>query len=115
MKEAALEAQKEKQTAALKLQNNSSIAKRSTNEAVQRLDEIRVFGNAEPEDYIAPKTPPMLVFRATLDKQRPRTIAETLRTLCLLCPIAAPREGNILDRVDEQKGVAPARMSGTLQ
>jgi hypothetical protein len=115
LKESALEAQKDRQAAASKLQNNSSNAKRSANEGIQRLDEIRVLGNVEPEDYVAPKPAPMLVFRATLDKQRPRTIAETLRALCFLCPIAPPREGNTSDRVDERKGVAPARMSGTLQ
>jgi hypothetical protein len=97
------------------LQNNSSIAKLSTNENVQRLEEIRVMGTVDPEDYVAPKPTPMLVFRATLDKQRPRTIADTLRALCFLCPIAAPREGNTLDRVHERTSAAPARMSGTLQ
>jgi hypothetical protein len=115
LKESALDAQKDRQAAALKLQNNSSMVKLSANENIQRLEEIRVLGTVDPEDYVAPKPPPMLVFRATLDKQRPRTIADTLRALCLICPIAAPREGNILDRTDERKGAAPARMSGTLQ
>jgi hypothetical protein len=115
LEESALEAQKDRQAAALKLQNNSNIAKLSANENVQRLEEIRVLGTVDPEDYVSPRPPPMLVFRATLDKQRPRTFADTLRALCLLCPIAPPSGGNTLDRVDERKGAAPARMSGTLQ
>jgi hypothetical protein len=115
LNESSLEAQKDRQAAALKLQNNSNIAKLLANENVQRLDEIRVLGNTEPEDYIAPLPPPMLGFRATLDKQRPRTIADTLRALCFLCPATPPREGNMLDRVHERTGVAPTRMSGTLQ
>ena len=118
LKESMLEAQKEKQTAALKLQNHSSIAKLTTDESVQRLEEIRVFGNVEPEDYVAPKPPPMLVFRAMLDKQRPRTIAEKLLRGCFICPQEPEPEGNVVDRFDAKKFERPliiARPRGSFQ
>ena len=115
LKEVERESKKDIRAESLKLPTNPRAPKRPAAENVQLMDEIRVFSSGDPEDYVAPKPPPMLVFRATLDKQRPRTIADTLRALCLICPIAAPREGNILDRTDERKGAAPARMSGTLQ
>lgn len=40
------------------------------------LEEIQVIGKFDPADYIAPKASPMLVFRATLDQQRPMTPKE---------------------------------------
>lgn len=111
-------AQKDKEPAALKLPNNPRIASSIVNENIQRLDEIRVLGNAEPEDYVAPKPPPMLVFRAMLDAQRPRTLAEKLLQDCFICPQNPPREGNVVDRFDAKKFDAPliiARPRGSFQ
>jgi hypothetical protein len=54
------------------------------------LEEIQVFGKFDPADYIAPKAAPMLVFRASLDGQRPATPKEITNTvLCYigLCPL----------------------------
>jgi hypothetical protein len=64
------------------------------------LDEIRVTAIREPEDYVAPKPAPMLVFRAKLDSIRPKTPWEIARALCIICPISGgPSEpSNIADR-----------------
>lgn len=108
-------ARKDQQATGQNLQNNAALTKFPVNENALRLEEIRVYGSADPEDYVAPKPAPMLVFRATLDKQRPRTPAEVLRIFCFLCPISAPSEGNIADRVDNRTREAPTQMRGTLQ
>lgn len=111
-------AQKDKKSAAFQAPNNSSVANSFADENIQRLDEISVLGSAEPEDYVAPKPPPMLVFRAMLDAQRRRTIAEKLRGYCFICPKKPPPEGNVVDRFDAKKFDRPliiARPSGSLQ
>jgi hypothetical protein len=111
-------AQKDKQSATFQLPNSSSVANSFADENIQRLDEIRVLGNAEPEDYVAPKPPPMLVFRAMLDAQRPRTLAEKLLQNCFICPEKPPLEGNVLDRFDAKKFDRPLiipRPRGSLQ
>ena len=118
LKVSALIAQKDKQLAAFESPQNSSAATLSANENIQRLDEIRVLGNVEPEDYVAPKPPPMLAFRAMLDAQRPQTIAEKLRGYCFICPKNPPPEGNVVDRFDAKKFDRPliiARPLGALQ
>ena len=118
LKESALIAQKDEQSAGFESPRNSSAARLSANENIQRLDEIRVLGNVEPEDYIAPKPPPMLVFRAMLDAERPQTIADKLRAYCFICPKNPPPEGNVVDRFDAKKFDQPliiARPRGALQ
>ena len=70
-------------------------------DGIPRLEEIRVVDTIAPEDYVAPKTAPMLVFRAALDRQRPRTPKEiTQAALCFikLCAIDTSRELSIADR-----------------
>jgi hypothetical protein len=85
-------------------------AEKNTNVGnVQRLEEIRIYGILDPEDYIAPKPPPMLAFRATLDKQRPKTPQEiTQGLLCTigLCIIDVSKEPNPADR-NEARAKAP--------
>ena len=57
----------------------------SAAKSIQRLEEIRVYGAIEPEDYVTPKRPPMLEFRARLERQRPRTPEEIVKGV--LCTI----------------------------
>jgi hypothetical protein len=122
LKEVERDAKKEIRADALKLPTNPNAPKRPAAENIQRLEEIRVFGNVDPEDYVAPKPPPMLVFRATLDKQRPMTPKEiTQLGLCFigLCgiygPDGIPAELSVTDRAEARKNSPPSRMGGTLQ
>ncbi len=110
---------------ALTLPQDANSPKRPAAENIQRLEEIRVFGNGDPEDYVAPKPPPMLVFRATLDKQRPMSAKEiTQLGLCFigLCgiykPDGSPYELSAVDRAEDRKNATTmelARVRGTLQ
>ena len=69
------------------------------------LDEITVFGARDPEDVLK-KLPPMLAFRARMDRERPMTPKEkTQLVLCLLglCganygPDGAPVEDKLFSR-----------------
>ena len=89
------------------------------------MDEIRVFSSGDPEDYVAPKPPPMLVFRAHLDKHRPMTPKEiTQLGLCFvgLCgiygPDGIPVEPSAVDRAETRKNATTLELShvrGTLQ
>ena len=125
LKDIERDAKKEIRADALKLPLNPNAPKRPAAENIQRLDEIRVFGNGDPEDYVAPKPAPMLVFRATLDKQRPMTAKEVTQLgLCLigLCgiykPDGSPYELSAVDRAEDRKNattVELSRVSGTLQ
>ncbi len=81
------------------LKQNTDLKHASASEAIQHLEEIRVHGAIEPEDYVAPKRAPMLEFRARLDRQRPRTPQEIVKgALCMvgLCaglpPEVAPEQ-----------------------
>ncbi len=117
-KEFMLKSKKAKQAGSFESLGNSSVATLSANENIQRLDEIRVLGNAEPEDYVALRPSPMLAFRAMLDAERPLTIAERLLAYCFICPKETPPEGNIVDRFDAKKFDRPiiiARPLGSLQ
>ena len=82
--------------------SNTAIQAKADEANVRQADEIVVYGRAgEPEDYIAPKLPPMLEFRAKLDKLRPRTPQEiTKNVFCALglCLIDASKEKSIEDR-----------------
>jgi hypothetical protein len=86
---------------------------------LQRIDEIRVYGASEAEDYVAPKLTPMMAFRAKLDRQRPMTPSEIAQSaLCIigLCggkPAEVSAEQRTEARV-RQSGV-PGFGQGTLQ
>jgi hypothetical protein len=78
---------------ALKLPPRPIDNDRPAAENIQKLDEIRVFSRVNPEDYVAPKRPPMLAFRDSLDRQRPSTPAEKAQlALCIigLCGVYGP-------------------------
>jgi hypothetical protein len=89
------------------------------------LEEIQVFGKFDPADYVAPKPSPMLVFRASLDKQRPMTGKEiTDSVLCFigLCPLLNADGLPIADTTPEQRAegrlntpFTPTYGRGTLQ
>jgi hypothetical protein len=125
LKEVERESKKETRAESVKLPVNPNAPKRPAAENIQRLEEIRVFGNGDPEDYVAPKPPPMLVFRAQLDKQRPMTPKEiTQLGLCFigLCgiygPDGIPTELSAVDRAEDRKNattVELSRVRGTLQ
>lgn len=125
LKEVERESKNQIRAESLKLPPKPDAPKRPAAENIQRLDEIRVFGNGDPEDYVAPKPPPMLVFRAQLDKQRPMTPKEiTQLGLCFigLCgiygPDGIPTEASITDRAEDRKNattVELSRVRGTLQ
>ena len=76
---------------------------------VQKIESITVY--ADSEDFVAPKPPPMLVFRATLDKQRPKTPEEITRgILCAigLCAIDTSKERSIADRNEARARSPPS-------
>ena len=91
-------------TTAVSAQKKEEIAKRRASEGpaeIQTLDEIKVRDRLDPEDYVAPKNPPMLAFRAKLDRQRPMTPQEiTKLALCFisLCAIDTSKELKLDDR-----------------
>ncbi len=125
LKEVERESKKEIRAESLKLPYNPNAPKRPAAENVQRLEEIRVFANGDPEDYVAPKPAPMLVFRAQLDKQRPMTPKEMVQLpLCFigLCgiykPDGSPFELSAVDRAEDRKNASTmelAQVRGTLQ
>ena len=60
---------------------------------VSRLEEIRVYGRNEPEDYVGPRRSPMMQFRDRLEKDVRLTPAKRAQmALCLigLCSIYGP-------------------------
>lgn len=60
---------------------------------VTRLEEIRVYGRNEPEDYVGPRLSPMLQFRARLERDVRLSPARKVQTsLCFigLCGIYGP-------------------------
>ena len=74
-------------------------------DTVTRLDEIIIYGQVEPEDYVGPKKAPFVEFRERLEKDRPMTPKEkTQLALCVigLCgiygPDGAPREPSLEER-----------------
>lgn len=126
LSEAALEeaqpaSKKQIRSDSLTLPRDSNVPKRPAAENVQRLEEIRVFGNGDPEDYVALKPAPMLVFRALLERQRPMTPKEIAQAgLCFigLCSIYAPDGAPIEDtpeqRAERRKNAPPSQLRGTL-
>ena len=91
-------------TATVSAQKKEEIAKRKASEGpaeIQTLEEIKVRDRLDPEDYVAPKTAPMLVFREKLDAQRPMTPQEiTKLALCFikLCAVDTSKELKIDER-----------------
>ena len=68
-------------------------AEKSHPDLITRLEEIRVYGRNETEDYVGPKKSPMMQFRARLEKDVPLTPAKKAQlALCLigLCGIYGP-------------------------
>ncbi len=60
---------------------------------VTRLEEIRVYGRNEPEDYVGRKISPMMQFRARLERDMPWSPAKKAQiALCMigLCGIYGP-------------------------
>ena len=84
---------------------------------IQKLEEIRILDRIEPEDYVAPKPPPMLAFRAKLDQLRPVTPKEiTLGAICFisggqLCYVDPNVELRIDDR-NEARAKNPPSFAG---
>ncbi len=125
LKEVERETKNQIRAESLKLPIKPDAPKRPAAENIQRLEEIRVFGNVDPEDYVAPKPAPMLVFRATLDKQRPMSAKEiTQMGMCFigLCgiygPEGIPTEASIVNRAEDRKNASTielSRVRGTLQ
>ena len=83
---------------------------------VTRLEEIRVYGRNEPEDYVGPKLSPMMQFRARLERDVPLSPAKKAqRLLCIigLCSNDGP-EGIPLGDSPEHRAEARLERS-TLQ
>ena len=96
---------------AVEIQRNRNADNQPTPGNVQKLDVITVYGIVDPEDYVAPKLPPMLEFRAKLDKQRRRTPKEiTQGLLCVIgiCLLDTSKEPSIADRNDARAKAPPS-------
>ena len=68
-------------------------AEKNHPDLVTRLEEIRVYGRNEPEDFVGPKKSPLMQFRARLERDVPLSPAKKVQVaLCLigLCGIYGP-------------------------
>ena len=86
-------------------------AEKTHPDLLTRLEEIRVYGRNEPEDFVGPKKSPMMQFRARLEKDVPLSPAKKVQfALCLigLCANYGP-EGIPLGDSPERR--AEARLS----
>ena len=75
---------------------------------ITRLEEIRVYGRNEPEDFVGPKLSPLMQFRARLENDVPLSPAKKAqRALCFigLCSIYGP-EGIPLGDSPERRAEA---------
>ena len=75
---------------------------------ITRLEEIRVYGRNEPEDFVGPTLSPLMQFRARLENDVPLSPAKkTQRALCFigLCSIYGP-EGIPLGDSPERRAEA---------
>ena len=82
---------------------------------VTRLEEIRVYGRNEPEDYVGPRLSPMLQFRARLERDVPLSPARKVQhALCSigLCGIYGP-EGIPLGDSPEARAESRLTLSTT--
>ena len=95
-------------------------------DAVTRLDEILIYGQVEPEDYVGPGKAPLVLFRERLEQDRPMTPWEKIRLpLCLvgLCgiygPDGIPREPGLEERNEARANQSTTQLNsqfrGTLQ
>ncbi len=78
---------------------------------VTRLEEIRVYGRTEPEDYVGKKISPMMQFRARLEKDVRLSPAKKVQlALCFigLCSIYGP---DSLPAGDSPEARADARLN----
>jgi hypothetical protein len=93
---------------------------------VTRLEEIRVYGRNEPEDYVGRKISPLMQFRARMEHDRPTTPWEKIRLpLCLigLCgnygpegiPLGDSPEQRAEDRLSRTTLQSNGQFYGTLQ
>lgn len=86
-------------------------AEKNHPDLVTRLEEIRVYGRNEPEDFVGPRKSPMMQFRARLEKDVPLSPAKKAQlALCLIgwCANYGP-EGIPLGDSPERR--AEARLS----
>ena len=75
---------------------------------ITRLEEIRVYGRNEPEDFVGPKLSPLMQFRARLENDVPLSPAKKAqRALCFigLCSMYGP-EGIPLGDSPERRAQA---------
>jgi len=86
--------------------------------SAQVLDEIRVYGQVEPEDYVR-RIPPMQKFRERLERDRPMTPKEKAQmALCIvgLCgiygPEGIPLEGTAADRSEARLSQSTTQLNG---
>jgi len=103
-----------------------SEADRTRVDAVTRLDEIIIYGQVEPEDYVGSKKAPIVQFRERLEKDRPLTPREKAQlALCFfgLCgiygPDGIPREPSLAERNEARTNQSTTQLNsqfgGTLQ
>jgi len=90
-------------------------------DTVTRLDEIIIYGQVEPEDYVAPRKAPFVQFRERLEKDRPMTPKEKAQlALCVigLCSVI-PREPSLEERNKARTNRSTTQLNsqfrGTLQ
>ena len=95
-------------------------------ETITRLDEILVYGQVEPEDFVGAKKSPMMQFRERLERDRPMTPKEKAQlALCFigLCgiygPDGIPREPSLDERSEARINQSTTQLNsqfrGTLQ
>ncbi len=101
-------------------------AEKNHPDLVTRLEEIRVYGRNEPEDFVGPKKSPMMQFRARLEKDVPLSPAKKAQlALCLigLCanygpegiPVGDSPERRAEARLSRSTSQLNAQFYGTLQ
>lgn len=92
-----------------------SAADKARVDVVTRLDEILIYGQIEPEDYIGARKSPMMQFRDRLERDRPMTPKEkTQLALCFigLCGIYGP-DGTPIEPSLEARSEARLNQSTT--
>ena len=103
-----------------------SVADKNRVETITRLDEILVYGQVEPEDFVGAKTSPMVQFRERLERDRPMTPKQKAQlALCFigLCgiygPDGIPREPSLDERSEARINQSTTQLNsqfrGTLQ
>ena len=103
-----------------------SAAEKARVDVVTRLDEILIYGQVDPEDYVGPRKSPMMQFRDRLERDRPMTPKQkTQLALCFigLCGIYGPDGAPIepsLDarseaRLNQSTTQLNSQFKGTLQ